>query len=138
MKLPMAGQKVNAFVVSDDNFGEVSLRMTPAGIAEHIGTKKFTIIFRYFYSLHVAICYRDEVPEGTQPTVYGDERIKGAVLIFGYDDSLRSLNKFEIELLRSCAVMMKLGGENRLLLGNMTKKQTEPPIGLEVECAEAL
>lgn len=136
MKLPLAGQKVKAFVVSDNEFGDVTLRLLPSAIEKYIGTRSFTMMHRYFYTVEVYVCYRDSVSSDATSSLYGDEQVKGDVIIFGYDGSIKSLSDFEVSVLRSCAVMMKLEGKNRLLLSNMTTKPHDLPFIEVMDCVD--
>jgi len=129
MKMPNAGLNIRGFAVTDGEFGPVKLDLTPSGIAKVIGTKAFTMMNRYIYSMPIVVVYRDSVGSDAQSSIYGDEQVKGAVLLLGGTaEDIHSLSDFEVMTIRSCANMMKLGGDNRLLIGNVTKKPKATPI----------
>ena len=133
MKIKRAGQHVKAFVVSDNVFGDVSVTLTPSGIEKYIGTKKFTFLHRYIYNIPIELCYPDDIPSGSMYCIYGDEKVKGSAIIFGYDDDIRSLTPFEIDVIRSCSNMMKLDGVNQLLVGKITKEPSGCPLEIAIE-----
>ncbi len=129
MDAPNAGLKIRAFAVTEDKFGDVTMEFTPQAIEEYIGTRSFCMMSKYIYTIPVAVCYRDTVSPDATETVYGDERIKGDVLLFGGSaEGVRSLSDFEVMTIRSCAKMMKLGGVCKLLIGHVTKKPKELPL----------
>ena len=129
MDAPNAGLKIRAFAVTDDKFGPVTLEFTPKGIEEYLGTRSFCLMSKYVYTIPIAVCYRSTVSNDATETVYGDERIKGDILLFGGSaEGVRSLSDFEITTIRSCAKLMKFNGVCKLLISNVTKKPKEIPL----------
>lgn len=126
MKMPRAGEVLDAYVISTERAGRVEVPLTPQGIADCIGSRAFTVLSRFLYTIPLYVVIRDKVPEDAPPSmISAGKMVYGPVVIFGRDDSFRSLTEFECRALGYNTTLEKYQGQCILLLSNVTENPME-------------
>lgn len=125
MKLPRAGEMLDAFVISDGMTGRATVPLTPQGIESCIGTKAFTLVRKFLYTLPLYIAIRDTVPATMAPSIKGTDTVFGPVVVFGRDESVRSLTDFEHNTIRNSITLEKYKGDCVVVLNDITDAPAE-------------
>ena len=92
--------------------------MSPQGIADLIGTDRFTISYRYLNSVPLTLIYCDDVEEDEPVTVRGEQDyvLCGPVLIFRHGNPIASLSDFEMLDIKESTELVKLKDDGRCVL----------------------
>ncbi len=103
------------------------VRLSPAGIEYYLDTKRFSICNRYLGGSSLAIVYQDKIDSDAPIAIRCDEgeEICGNVLILGFSGSLRSLEDYEMDTIRSNLVLEKKNGNCTVVLNNLEYKKNE-------------
>ena len=127
MKIPMAGEVLRGFCINEWFSGEVMVRLSPAGIQYFLDTKCFSICNRHLGKASLAIVYQDKIDSDDPIAVRcdHDEEIRGNVLIFGFNGSLKPLEDFEMEALRANLILEKKNGKCTVVLNNLNYRKNE-------------
>lgn len=133
MRLMRVGDVLDTYALSRDTVGPYSSELSPRGIEDVLGTRRFGVIYRYLYNIPLAIFFQMEPPDDAPLAVRGPESVYGSVLVFGYDGSPRSLTDFEMNVLKQHTTMEKYDGEYTVILNDITKERTDVPIEIEEE-----
>ena len=129
LKFPMLGKKLKGFALAAESgsFGEVDVEMNPDNLNSML-SGSFSCAYRWLGFIHIAILYEIKVDTTGPVTVQGalaKDKIRGDVLIFGYNGSLLTdLDPFAIEVIRSnLELYCRDENINFVQLRNVTLKQ---------------
>ena len=126
MRFPRAGQTVDAYLLSADRTGRVDLVLTPADIEDFLGTRAFTLVPKFLYTIPLYFIVPDKTSKADVPTVVSDGVLcVGPVLICGRDETVRSLSEFELNAIADSMELEKIDGTMRLILHNISRDPVE-------------
>ncbi len=128
MKIPSAGEVFRGISICDWCVGTAMAVMSPAGIERFLGSRKFSVCNRHLGQISLGIVYLDRVGDYEPVSVRCDdgEEIRGNVLIFGFNGTLKPLEDFELEAIRSNLELEKSSGICTVVLNNVAYRENKP------------
>jgi len=102
------GGVVRALLITESDVEPVDVKLTPAGVAEKLGTDAFTVIYRHLYTIPLTLVYCDEVSDDALETVDDDtQSLYGPILVFHRGEPFGDLGDFEMSCVLNCIDMVK-------------------------------
>ena len=96
------GERLRAYVMTDDRRGEESVALTGDWMMSTFATYDLVLVTRFVGDVEYRVLARRDITTDDVPSVAGDD-VKGPTVMFGYDvknDRLRDLTDREVETLR--------------------------------------
>lgn len=96
------GERLRAYVMTDDRRGEESVALTGDWMVRTFDTYDLVLVTRFVGDVEYRVLARRDITTDDVPSVAGDE-IRGPTVMFGYDsrnDRLRDLTDREVGTLR--------------------------------------
>lgn len=137
MIIPMAGMPIKGLLIAPEGkyaYCIVKDSLSPDLIYKTIGTRNFGVCTKYLGPTPLLVIFdQDATPESITP-LHGPNKersVIGNVLIFGKDNegSFRSLNDFELSLIRSHTVLLSKRGMTYFGINDITDEPQPLELG---------
>ena len=130
MKWEYAGRSVRGLLISSADVTDVDVKLTPAGIEEYLGSREFTLTYRYLGSIPLTIVYCDEVDEDAGLVIKDAFEIYEPILVFRHDRPIGPLSDFEVTAVLDSLHVVKTKGVCQLRLRGLTETPGTLRIGV--------
>lgn len=121
MRVEHIGERICGLLITGSDVTPVDVKMTPAGIEEHIGSDSFTITYRYLKYLPLAIVYCDEVSKDADLVINDSfQSIYAPILVFKHGRPFEQLSDFDQAVVMDNIEMVKMNGRCVLRLKGLS------------------